>query len=120
MIGPKEMITMKFSEGLVSALTRQVNPGRANHHPKGKKMNEPELISLAQARVALADTAWSDVRFIAFCHGSVLILLPAEKMIRIALKEHEVDDLLEILTTNDRERSTHSTTTNIPYTSLAA
>jgi hypothetical protein len=122
MIGSKEMITLKFSEGLVPAFRGNVELGRANldHHRKGKKMNGPEIISLTQARVALADAGWSDVRFLAFCHGSVLIILPEEKMIRIALKEHEVDALLDILTAKDRERASHSKPTNTAFTSLAA
>jgi hypothetical protein len=66
--------------------------------------DEPEIIPLEQAREALGEAGWSDVKFVAFCHDSVFLALTDDAVISMRLKEEDYDELFEILTEKDRER----------------
>ena len=91
-------------------------PSRDNHG----RTNPPEMMSLEQARTVLGEAGWSDVKFLAFCHGSVFIALPVDEVIWIRLKDDDYDQLLEILTKRDQERAAHANLIDGHSTALAA
>lgn len=102
------MSVMKFSAKAKGGFNFESNlqvasPDRNQKYPWTK--SAPEMMSLEQARIILGEAGWSDLKFLAFCHGSVFIALPAEEVIWIRLKDEDYDQLLEILTKRDQERA---------------